>query len=84
MDDDANKRLYGREVSVAEMLGGAVRPPPEWRSFVYELRGLDLSEPASHASPGRTSLHAHSPSYPGALRSPSGAPAPQRTPSGAV
>ena len=71
-DDDANRALYGREVSLGEVLGGAVRPPPEWRPFVYELRGLDLAmDPNRQMSIPRTSTHAHSPSFPGGLTPPS-------------
>ena len=42
-DNDANHRLYGKPVTAADILGGKVRPPPQFESLIAELRNIDAA-----------------------------------------
>ena len=47
INHDANSQTYGREVTSGELLGGSIRPPPEWRPLIGKLRALDLAADAA-------------------------------------
>ena len=46
-DHDANERLYGRPITPVEILGGQVRPPPQFEQLIAQLRDVDAAADAA-------------------------------------